>query len=576
MPTGSSDLPPTGPGRSRSATRQVARHVTRQAARHVDLRRVSRRRPRRTGLLLGLVVALAALTGGTVSAAAATPTGGDPLLVRTDTGLVHGDPHNAAREFLGIPYAAPPVGALRWRPPAPAAPWSGIRDATAPGNDCPQLGNLATGVPTTSLTEDCLYLNVYTPIAHPTRPLPVMVWLHGGGFTGGAGSIYDGSVLAAQGPAVVVTVNYRLGPLGFLALPSLDAQNPAGSGDFGLLDQQAALRWVARNAAAFGGDRHDVTIFGESAGGASVCTNMASPSAFGLFERAIAESGCLLPTPSRRAAEQQGATFAGALSCTDPASAADCLRGKSVGELLQASATAANGTLSWAPVAGTAVLPATAQTAFATGRYLHVPLLQGTNHDEGRFFVGFSFDALGAPLTASAYPTVLAQQLGAAAPAVAAEYPLSAYPSPDLALAAVITDYLFSCPALRADSLLAGSGVYAYEFSDPNPPNDFGLTFSFPLGAAHSTELQYVFGRVPVLDTVPSFTPAQLALSERMIGYWTRFAATGSPNGPDAPHWPRFAVPGNRMRQLVPDGTAPGTGFAADHHCAFWAGLAGP
>ncbi|MGE5289289.1 MAG: carboxylesterase/lipase family protein [Micromonosporaceae bacterium] len=541
---------------------------------------------RRLMMAAGFAVALTGVTGLTAQsamAAARTPARLSPLVVPTDKGAVRGMFSGDAREFLGIPYAAPPVGALRWRPPAPAAPWRGIRDAATAGNVCAQIGSIATGVPTTSTAEDCLYLNVYTPRAQNPRGasrggrLPVMVWIHGGGFTGGAGSIYDGAVLAAKGNVMVVTVNYRLGPFGFLALPSLDNESPPGSsGDYGLMDQQAALRWVRRNAGAFGGDRHNVTIFGESAGGASVCDNMASPTAAGLFGRAIAESGCLLLSSGRQAAEQHGAAFAASLGCTDPATAAACLRGKPVSDVLNAGASGG-----WSPVVGGVTIPEQPATAFASGNYNHVPLIQGTNHDEGRFFVALEFDAQGRPLTAAQYPGVIEAQFGAAAaPKILAEYPLPAYPSPDLAYASVFTDSVFSCPALRTDALVWHSGVYAYEFSDPNPPNDFGLTFTFPLGAAHSTELQYVFQKIPFLDTTPPFTAAQFGLSDQMIGYWSRFAASGSPNGRvargpsegSAPFWPRFTPPGQKIQELVPDGTAPETGaqFASDHHCAFW------
>jgi para-nitrobenzyl esterase len=232
-------------------------------------------------------------------------------------------------------------------------------------------------------------------------------------------------------------------------------------------------------------------------------------------------------------------------------------------------------------VTGGRTLPLPPATALADGRYAHVPLLQGTNHDEGRFFVALEFDALGHPLTAAQYPQVLAASYGANAGQVLAHYPLSSYPSPDLAYASVLTDSLFSCPALQADNLAWRSRVYGYEFADPNPPNDFGLTFSFPLGAAHSTELQYVFQRIPLLDTVPPFSPPQLALSNQIIGYWTRFAATGDPNGgfglagtgASAPFWPRFSPLRSQMQELVPGGTHPQAGFAAEHQCAFWAPL---
>ncbi len=504
--------------------------------------------------------------------------GATALVVRTDKGLVRGAENGGAREFLGLPYAAPPVGPLRWRPPQPAARWRGIRDTSKPGNVCAQDGSVATGVPVTSTAEDCLDLNVYTPATFSFRPRPVMVWIHGGGFTGGAGSIFDGAPLAVTGNVVVVTINYRLGPFGFLALPSLNAESPDGSsGDYGLEDQQAALRWVRRNAWAFGGNSRDVTIFGESAGGASVCDNMASPTATGLFTHAIAESGCLQPGQNQRQAEQHDAPFAAQLGCANAATAATCLRGKPVTSLLAAAGGVPDG---WGPVVGGRTLPIQPATAFRTGRYAHVPLLQGTNHDEERLSVGFEFDALGHPMTAAQYPATLTSQFGAAdAAKIEARYALSAYPSPDLAYASVLTDSQSSCPALATDTLVSRSGVYAYEFSDPNPPNDFGIalgiTFSFPLGDAHSTELQYVFGKIPYLDVTPPFTAAQFALSVQMMKYWSRFAATGNPNGGGAPYWPAFDPARQRIEELTSTGIAPETSFGAYHRCAFWAQIEG-
>jgi para-nitrobenzyl esterase len=536
---------------------------------------------RRSARPLLVAASLALALAGIASAAPpAVAAGGGPLLplvVRTDHGLVHGLRQHGAREFLGIPYAAPPTGTNAWRPPQPFPPWSGVRAATKPGHDCAQTGSLATGVPVTSLFENCLFLNVYTPPRPAGRPLPVMVWIHGGGFTGGAGRIYDGAPLAARRNVIVVTINYRLSAFGFLALPSLDAESPDhSSGDYGLMDQQAAMRWVQDNAFAFGGDPGAVTIFGESAGGASVCANMASPTALGLFSRAIAESGCVFPTPTQQAAEQQGTALAKSLGCAKPATAAACLRAKPVAAILKAEPSAG---LSWGPVAGGFTLPQSPLGAFETGRYLHVPLLQGSNHDEGRFFVGIEFDVLGQhPLTAAQYPQVVAAQFGAkAAKAILAHYPLNAFASPDLAFAKVLTDSEFSCPALLTDVLTQRSGTYGYEFSDPSPPNDFGIKFSFPLGAAHSTELQYVFGKVPLLDTTPSFKPDQAALSAQMMGYWTRFAATGNPNGGGAPAWPRIGGTTPRLQELIPKATAPepATVFAGFHQCAFWATIEG-
>ena len=257
-----------------------------------------------------------------------------------------------------------------------------------------------------------------------------------------------------------------------------------------------------------------------------------------------------------------------------------CLRGKSVTDILQAQSA-----FGWTPVAGTPMLPSQPAAAFAAGRYNRVPLLQGTNHDEGRFFVALGFDLAGGPLTAVQYAQLIQASYGASAAAVLARYPSSGYASPDLAYAQVITDSGFSCPALRADELTQRSGVYAYEFSDPNPPDDFNFTtLTFPFGAAHSTELQYVFQRVPVLDTVPPFSTAQLTLSDQMIAYWTRFAATGSPDhGPSrdssmaAPYWPRFSASRPEVQELVPGASAPESSaqFAAAHQCAFWAGIGG-
>ena len=517
------------------------------------------------------VLAAGILGAGSGSAAAAVRHQPRPLpiVVRTLDGRVRGKDVGTAREFLGIPYAAPPVGKLRWRPPQPARPWRGIRKARAPGHDCAQTGSLATGVPVTSDSLNCLSLSVYTPRTEAGRPLPVMVWIHGGGFTGGAGSIYDGKVIAARGHVIVVTINYRLNAFGFLALPGLK-----GSGDFGLLDQQAALRWVRSNARAFGGNPHDVTIFGESAGGESVCANMASPSARGLFQRAIAESGCLSLPDTMKQATAAGRKFAASLGCGKRATQVRCLRAKPVARILKASAN-----FGWGPVTGGRTLPVSTLAAFESGRYAHVPLLQGTNHDEGRFFVGFEFDVgEGHPMTSAQYPAVLTAQFGATdAAKVLTEYPLSKYPSPDLAYAAVLTDSEFSCPALLADSLTSHSGVYAYEFSDPHPPNDFPITFSFPLGAAHSTELQYVFQRIPLLDTVPPFSRAQLRLSDLMIRYWTRFAASGSPNGGPgkAPRWPRWKGSTGSIQELVPSKTGPESypAFFSFHNCGFWAAI---
>jgi para-nitrobenzyl esterase len=540
-----------------------------------------RRSVRRLAAAAGLALGLTGMVTGNAVAAGHSQTGSAPLIVRTDKGAVRGFFAADAREFLGIPYAAPPVGALRWRPARLAAPWTGIRDATAFGNVCAQAGNVGTGVTSTSTAEDCLVVNVYTPRTLPRRPLPVMVWIHGGGFSGGTANIYDSAVLAAKGNVIVVNINYRVNAFGFLALPSLDRESrDNSSGDYGLQDQQAALRWVKRNSFAFGGNPFNVTIFGESAGGASVCDNMSSPTASGLFNRAIAESGCVSPGVTKQAAEQLGATLAKNLGCTDARTAAGCLRGKPAADILQAE-----GTMRFSPVAGGRTLPRSSLDAFRSGQFIHVPLLQGSNHDEGRFFVAVGFDLPGHPITAQQYPSLVQGMFGASAtPAILARYPLSSFASPDLAFAQIFTDSRFSCPALLADNLAAGSGAYGYEFSDPSPPDIFavlGIHFTFPVAAGHSTELQYVFQRFPILDRLPPFTPAQLRLSDQIIQYWSRFAATGTPNArpftAPAPHWPRFTAGHQEIQELVPDATAPepAAAFSAAHQCAFWQTIEG-
>src|SRR5258708_5665808 len=334
--------------------------------------------------------------GAPGASAAAGPSGSAaagqaPLVVRTSDGQVRGLSQGVAREFLGVPYAASTAGALRWRPPRPHAPWRGIMRTARPRPTCAQTGSLATGVLTTSTAENCLNLNVFTPRRERGRPrLPVKGLIPRGGFTA--------RVLAAQGHAIVVTINYRVNAFGFLALPSQGKDQ--FSGEYGLIDQQAAMRWVRSNATAFGGDPRNVTIFGESAGGASVCMTMTSPTARGLFEHAIAESGCLFPAPTRQQADKQGLTLAATPRCVRPATAGACLRAKPAAEILKAEAG-----MGWSPVIGAPTLPESPITAFLTGHYTHVPLLQGSNHDEGRFFVGLGFDvAQGHPMTPHQYP----------------------------------------------------------------------------------------------------------------------------------------------------------------------------
>ncbi|WP_251091449.1 carboxylesterase family protein [Streptomyces sp. Caat 7-52] len=527
--------------------------------------------------VLALLLSLLAVPPPTARADA----GHDSLVVRTDRGWLRGAAlRDGVRVFQGIPFAAPPTGELRWRPPRSAERWPGVRDATAPARPCPQppLTLLPDGGPvlpgdsnrTGSTTEDCLYLNVWTPARTGGRPLPVLVWLHGGGNAYGAGSDYDGSALTARG-LVVVTVNYRLGALGFLAHPALSSESADhASGDYGLMDQQAALRWVRHNIGAFGGDRDRVTLGGQSAGAVDTCAHIASPTAKGLFQRAIQQSGSCASdgglTPlSLGAAEQRGSDFAASAGCADPLTAATCLRALTTTELLRGTGT---GTASvWGPNTGPRVLPRAPHTAWAEGRVNAVPTLNGNTHDEYRYFTALYVDLLGGgPLTTASYAALIGLQHAGRAAAVLHTYPASGYPSPNLAYSAVNTDQRFACPA-RADSRLYGTQapVYAYEFHDPQAPPFIPAPHT-PQGAFHASELAYLFPTGAV-----RLTPAQQRLSATMTAYWAQFAATGDPNGARAPAWPRYTGDGDSIQVLAPDRVAPTTGFATDHHCAFWA-----
>ncbi|MBL7489960.1 carboxylesterase family protein [Frankia sp. AgB1.9] len=489
-----------------------------------------------------------------------------PSEVRISDGVLQGAVHDEGRLFAGIPYAAPPVGALRWTMPRPETPWTGVRAATTRGQICAQTATPGIGGPS-STSEDCLTLNVNTPPVQPrSAHLPVMVWIHGGSFVSGAGSQYDPEVIARRGNVIVVTINYRLGAFGWLASPALDAESRGGaSGDYGLGDQQAALRWVQSNIASFGGNPHNVTIFGESAGGSSVCAQLASPSAAGLFQRAIAESGCSIGAVAQPKAAAAGSALAQKLGCTDTATQLACLRGRSAADVLAAS-SASMPTLA----TGTRILPTDVETAFQSGKYHRVPLINGTNHDEGTLLLLLALGTFRP--TEPQYEGLVAQQYGASSQKVLAAYPASKYSSPTLALAAVVTDSDFTCPALRADAALSRSTlVYGYEFNDPSPP--VLLQSDFPLGAYHGSELAYVFQRTPVQGGAPRFTPAQLALSNQIIDYWTHFARYGVPDTTGQPRWP--AAVSRQVQSLDPAGTRPVSisSVVNDHHCSLWDSL---
>lgn len=497
------------------------------------------------------------------------PLAGEPLLVTLATGALRGRNAEGVEQFLGIPYAAPPLEALRLAAPAPPRPWPGERDATRAGPVCLQPMVTAEGSELTG-SEDCLTLNIHRPAARATsEPLPVMVWLHGGSFHGGAGSLYDPRRLVLAGDLLVVTVNYRLGALGFLAHPELSHRSPdVLSGNYGLMDQQAALRWVQDNIAAFGGDPRRVTLQGQSAGGASVCAQLASPAAAGLFTGAIIQSASCASAPLALA-EAQGLTIAAAAGCSAPGDLVACLRSLPAAQLAAAGAAAIFG-----PVVGGTLLPRAPAAVVAEGAQQRVPVLIGGLRDEMRGFFAQEY-----PLSAADYPARLAAYYPKRPPQELAErYPLTKYPEPFDALSAALSDggaYLSGAlggcvTAALADSLSAATATYAYELDDR------GFTWApslspapLPVGASHSSDLVYLFDGLGLLLKGP-LGLAQAALAEQMVAAWSSFIRDGSPGDVGSAAWPRYEAVNRQMLHLEPDASGITTDYRERHHCDYW------
>jgi para-nitrobenzyl esterase len=510
-----------------------------------------------------------AVTGAAVvNAATATASSETTPLVRTDNGVVRGAAVSGDYQFLGLPYAAPPIANLRWRPPRPPAGWDGVRDATQFATSCPQP--ISVSVPPGPQSEDCLYLNVYTPTLGSNAKRPVLVWIHGGGFTEDGARNYDGSKLAADG-AVVVTMNYRLGALGFLAHPAL-AHRPGGpTGNYGLMDQIAALRWVRDNIAQFGGDPHNVTIAGQSAGGLSVLALLVSQRSRGLFQRAIVQSGAFALNQQPLAdAEVAGEAFAAQAGCPDQT--ADCLRRLPVSALLSSFPHDAI-----PGVIDGRILTQSIGTALADGQFAHVPVLNGVNQIEELIFVAGKHVAVSGgsfvpipdePIGPDNYQSDIAAVLGVSAEraeAIAAKYPLAAYPKANVAFSYVVSDANFACPALQVDRWTSAyAPTFGYEFDDANAPERFA-----PVpGATHSSEIQYIFDQ-PNTPLPGGFTADQQTLASSMRAAWTSFAANGDPST-DALDWSAFNQ-GEQVMSLVPPQPQLEAGFSDTHHCSFWA-----
>jgi para-nitrobenzyl esterase len=529
---------------------------------------------------------------------------------RTVTGFVgdfpRGPTGNAAvgsmRQFVGIPYAKPPTGADRWQPPKTYC-WSGDRAASTFGEVCPQSSG---GNPSGS--EDCLFLNVFTPPTGTYSNLPVMVYIHDGSFISGKGSFWAQNPidLVNQG-VVVVTINYRLGALGFLAHSALDKVATKNTGNYGFLDQQAALKWVKSNIAGFGGDPRNVTIFGSSAGGISVLVHLVSPLSSGLFHKAIVQSGSLYQKPTLLAdAEALGATFATRVGCDGgaPAQEAACLRALPFSTILANQALLQNGDIEMLRQDGV-VLTDSLMNLLMAGSFRKVPIINGSNRDEHGQITEDKYLGTGGRCGytsnlvpngqdtfpgAVSYHNALLKLFGPAsrlAPLVEAEYPSG--PNSLSANATYVgfrTDFIRACRTLRVNDWIAlnGGKIFAYEFNDRKAPKFLTGPVTlhngsdFPLGAYLGAETQYLFkmpGTVLCNLPYPGMSTDQRSLSAAMVRYWTTFAKTGNPTpaGGVLPLWPRYTMSNRSILSL--EGSTPkkktAATFDAAHKCSsFW------
>ncbi|MDR6216766.1 carboxylesterase family protein [Deinococcus soli (ex Cha et al. 2016)] len=527
----------------------------------------------RTRIGKGRAALLAALLG--TGGWAAGQTAGT---VATSQGPVQGVTKGAVTQYLGLPYAAPPTGPNRWRPPQAGPTWTAPRAADQLGSACAQVISALFAGPGEQVgdvkgQEDCLFLNVYVPQGR-AGPLPVMVWIHGGAFVNGSGGAYDASELARREGVIVVTLNYRLGPLGFLSLPELDAESTDGtSGNYGFMDQQAALRWVQANIAAFGGDRQNVTLFGQSAGGYSICTHLASPGSAGLFQKAVIMSGlCGSPgnTVSASEAAQRNVAYAARLGCRKDTLA--CLRTLDPARLASIKVPGVRplSNLVWAPVYGGEVLPRPLLETFQNGVFNKVPVVAGTTRDEGRLFVKVGVPE-GRTMSLPLYWGAAGLLTGAPNVTRALrEYPGRGEGTPALAFSNLFTDAVFACPAVNVAGALARFvPVYAYEFADPQAATEIPSPPDLPgMGSAHSAELVYLFRtRLPGLGNPAAFTPAQARLADAFAGSFGAFARTRQPG------WTAYDAARGNVQVFTPSGNAPSTTFAQDHRCDFWNGL---
>jgi para-nitrobenzyl esterase len=510
--------------------------------------------------------------------------------VITADGPVDGLHRHGVSQFLGMPYARPPVGALRWMPPQASAKWTKVRQATAFGPTCAQITTLGPFAGPPNNNEDCLFLNVFTP--NSKAKFPVLVWIHGGGYFDGASNDYDASRLAAQGKLVVVTINYRLNLFGFLAHSALDGEGH-GFGNYGIMDIQAALRWVQRNIAAFGGNPKNVALGGQSAGGGAAAANIVSPGAAGLFHRAIFQSGGYSPFGLLATARERGAKFAAAAGCQGNNTAiAKCLRGLPAAKIVALSGTAS----ATSPLVGGAmidgiVIPRQAIDAYRTGAFNRMPIMMGTTRDEGKFTIGIFqyFKKDRATITQKDFDDYVQRTYGGNAgpggspPAyprdtvatLNANY-LAAKMGAQIAWSGIHSDMLACRGQYAAGALAAHAPVYMYRFDDRTAPSYFPKMAGFQPGAYHTGDIPYLFiGYHGGPEGVRvALTPAQRKLSDKLIAAWANFAKVGNPNGSSNAPWPRWREGAESSAYFLQDNdwnrTQTNGQIRAAHQCDFW------
>jgi len=535
-------------------------------------------------------MALALLLGMAVSAQAKSETDKSPVfdIVKTTDGPVVGPEMRGVYRFLGIPYAKPPIGELRWMPPQPVAKWTGVRIATKFGPTCAQVTTLGPFAGPPNSNEDCLYLNVFTQ--DTKSKLPVLVWIHGGGYFDGASNDYDTTKLVTRGKLVVVTFNYRLNLFGFMAHPAIDAEGHA-FGNYGIMDMQAALQWVKRNIAAFGGDPNNVTVGGQSAGAGASTAIVVSPASKGLIHRAIYQSGGYTPFATKSTAEERGKKFAAAAGCTS-GDVGKCLRALPAAKIAALAGTAsATSPLVGGPLLDGKVLPRQLIDAFQSGQFNQVPMMMGTTSDEGNFTNGiFQYFKPGrATLNEADFRGYLQRTYGGNAgpgngpPAypkdtidkVLAHYPVTKAGA-QMAWDAAHSDVQACRGQYTVAALQPHVPVYMYVFNDRTAQTYFPKMPGFQPLAYHTADIPYLFtGYHGGPEGLPiTLTPKQRKLSDRLVDAWANFARSGNPNGKDDAPWPRWKPGAASQAYFLQDNAwsrlQTNAQFAAQHQCSFW------